>query len=578
MAANDAARAQALLHAGRVGEAAAMLRHLVARHPRDASLHYALGRVLRLLGDDDGAEVAYRVALRCDPAMTDGWISLGTLLRTTGRLVEAEACQRRAIALEPGNVPALVNFGNVIRAQGGRLPEAIAAYRAAQQFAPDSRESLLALAASLYEAGRVEEAIGPLQRACELEPTDPTWLLRLIQALLMSGRPLLALGHAERLLATRGAGDAVALRLLAIALMYHGDATRARALLDSALDLAPADAQTRIALAMLRLREGGFAAGWEPYEARLELPAMFTARHFTQPRWAGQSLRGRTLLVAAEQGLGDEIMFASLIPELAGESGRCLLECDERLAGLFRRSFDCTVIGVSRQAADWTSHTQSILPSLPAIDYWSPAGSLPGHRRLGAADFPAHRGYLRADPSRIDRARDRLAQFGAERRIGLGWLGGSPQTRRAERSLPLRALAPVLAAYSSALISLQHGDCQAEIVQVSCGDSGPVVHHWPEVAGDLEEMAAMICALDLVVTTCSTLVHLAGALGRPVWVLAPYAAEWRYGSAGAAMAWYPSARVFRQSTPGDWDGLLATVALALRDLPHPPAARDEGSP
>jgi tetratricopeptide (TPR) repeat protein len=567
---------QALLHAGRAGEAAAVLHQLVARHPRDAGLLYALGRALRLLGDDSGAEVAYRDALRRDPTLTDAWVSLGTLLKAGGRLAESETCQRRAVALEPRNVPALVNFGNVIRAQGGRLPEAIEAYRAAQDVAPDSREATLALAASLYEDGRFEESIVPLQRACTLEPTDVACTLRLVQALLATGRAQLALGHAEQLLATRGGTDAVALRTLAVALMYHGDAPRAGALLESALELAPKDAEARNALGMLRLREGEFASGWEAYEARLELPAMFTPRHLPRPRWAGQSLHGRTLLIAAEQGLGDEIMFASLVPELTAESGRCLLECDQRLAGLFGRSFDCTIIGVARHEPEWTRHTEERLPSLPAVDYWSPAGSLPRLRRRSATDFPAHRGYLRADPARVARARERLDSFSGGRRIGLAWSGGTPQTRRAERSMPLAALATALAPHATALVSLQHGDPRAEVLASFAG-GGPVVHHWPEVAGDLEEMAAMICALDLVVTTCGTLVHLAGALGHPVWVLAPHAAEWRYGSAGTTMAWYPSARVFRQSTPGAWDDPLAAVARALRE-PTNPGAPPGGDP
>jgi ADP-heptose:LPS heptosyltransferase len=180
-----------------------------------------------------------------------------------------------------------------------------------------------------------------------------------------------------------------------------------------------------------------------------------------------------------------------------------------------------------------------------------PAGSLPGLFRNRLEDFPRHSGYLVADPERVAAWRARLAELGSGPVIGVSWRGGSVTSRRDLRSMPLDLLAPVAREVGATLVSLQYTDCADELRQFHA-THGVRVHHWQDAIDDYDQTAALVCALDAVVSVCTSIVHLTGALGRPGLVLVPFAAEWRYGDDGDTMPWYPSVRLFRQPRPLDW--------------------------
>ena len=335
---------------------------------------------------------------------------------------------------------------------------------------------------------------------------------------------------------------------------------------ERALALRPDFPLARFHRTMARLLTGDFERGWDDYELR-RLSADYAHAHAGLPRWDGGALAGRTLLVTREQGLGDEIMFASILPELLAQSGRCVLECDPRLVALFRRSFpSATVFG--------TEPGGGLPPSIAraSIDVAIEAGSLPGLYRRRAADFPRHQGYLRADSDATARWRDRLAALGPGLKVGLSWTGGVQRTRRALRSLSLEQLLPVLRTRGARFVSLQYTPEARADLDALRARHGVEVAHWPEAVDDYDQTAALACALDVVVSVCTSLVHLGGALGRPVWVLAPLSPEWRYGFSGDSMPWYPSVRLYRQAAYAEWAPVVGRVAGELAAMRRNPAS------
>lgn len=324
-------------------------------------------------------------------------------------------------------------------------------------------------------------------------------------------------------------------------------------------------------LGMARLLAGDFERGWAGYELRRHAAGFQTAATGF-PRWDGSPLEGRSLLVAREQGLGDEIMFASMLPEILAQARHCTLECDPRLVPVFRRSFpSASIVGTEAGGLP-----RDFAPA--SIDIAIEAGSLPAFLRRRAQDFPAHHGYLRADPQHVARWRDRLAALGPGATVGIAWSGGVRRTRRDLRSMPLAQLLPLLKLPGFRFVSLQYVEgAQAEIDALR-RSHGIEVYHWPEAIGDYDQTAALVCALDRVVSVCTAVVHLGGALGRPVLVLAPVGAEWRYGQSAPSMPWYPSVRILRQPSYGAWDPVIAEAAAVLQALPARPSAGTPPAP
>ena len=245
------------------------------------------------------------------------------------------------------------------------------------------------------------------------------------------------------------------------------------------------------------------------------------------------------------------------MPDLIATAGACVVECNARLVKLFARSFPKAQV----YAADTKGTTASTM-----TDFEVSAGSLPQQFRRDTAAFPKHAGYLKVDTVRQIFWRDSRLLSEARVRIGIAWRGGTLRSRQYLRSLSLPDLLPVLQTPDCAFIRLQHGDYADEIRNMR--DQNRVDLRVPEfsVANDIDELAAMISALDLVITVDNTIANLSGALGVPVWVLLPFSAEWRYGLNAETMPWYPSARLFRQLRPRTWTPVIDRVAFALRNF------------
>jgi hypothetical protein len=308
---------------------------------------------------------------------------------------------------------------------------------------------------------------------------------------------------------------------------------------------------------------GDYATGWPEYETRLFNPAS-SSRPDPFARWNGGNPSGRRVLVYGEQGLGDEIMFASCLPDLMAAGAQCVVECHPALERLFARSFPAATVYGARPDRRVPEAIRS-----SGIDCAVPMGSLPLYYRRSVGDFPSRRGYLRADPDRVLHWRERLRALGGGFTVGVSWRGGTYVSRTGQRSIPLEAWLPILRRPGLRFVSLQYTQDALQAVQTLRESHGIEISHWSEAIDDYDETAALVAALDLTLTVCTAIAHLAGALGRPLWVMAPTNAEWRYGRSGDTMAWYPSARIFRQTRAGDWNDVIARVEHELaQNVPH----------
>lgn len=454
----------------------------------------------------------------------------------------------------------------VAAALAERLPEAAQEARLG---------ALVNLGAAWLDRDRFDLAEPPLRRALALRPGEPT-ALRNLAILLQSqeryaevlaltegadgGAAWLARGNAlagldrqdEALQAFREAdarGEPEASVKVAQALAALGRVDEALAILDRLVD-----PQARFQRGMLRLQQQAFARGWRDYEARWEVPRFVAAASGVVPAaliprlarapWP-QDLAGRRVLLMGEQGLGDQVMFASMVPDLARTAAEVTFVCDARLTRLFAASFPgVAVTGPAEARVD-----------LGAFDRFVAVGGLGSAFRRGPADFPGT-AYLKPGDDVRDRWAGRLGRK-SRRRIGLAWRGGLPRTRAGARSLPLDRLAPILA-LDAEFVSLQHGDAAAELAGF------PHIRAFPaEQLADFEELAGLVANLDLVVTVQTGLVHLCGALGTECLAMVAPNTGWRYMTGSDRTPWYASVRLFRQPQAGDWAPVVEAVAAEL---------------
>ncbi len=411
--------------------------------------------------------------------------------------------------------------------QRGAINEAVPCLERALGLNPDFAAAYNTLGYVLsHQAGDFETGAAHIRKALELSPTDPDVLCNYSAVLAQEGRAEEALEICQQLLATH-----------------------------------PEMHEARLNRALARLKLGRFDDGWPDYEARKSARGNYVPRALPLPEWRGQSLRDKKLLIYAEQGLGDQIMFASCVPDVLTAVKSCMIECAPPLVPLFRRSFPSAALESQAQGDAGLAR----LAQAAGIDYQVAIGSLPAQFRKRNSDFPRHAGYLHADAARIDYWRNRLDALGPGLKIGISWSGGAPSTRGASRSTRLAEWLPILQQAACHFVNLQYGNVGDELQAIS-RERQIVIHDWPEAIENYDETAALVTALDLVISVQTALVHLAGALGKPVWVILQAACEWRYGGQGETMPWYPGVRLLRQPRPGDWHSVVMRIAQDVAQL------------
>jgi tetratricopeptide (TPR) repeat protein len=577
-----------LREAGAVAAAASMLEPALAERPGDVEALLLLADIRRELGASAEAQQIARRVIGEQPDCADAWAVLGAALRAAGELRQAADAYLRAISIAPENMALRIELAvallelnqsndaiSLLQFVLNREPDSMEAHgnigialqrrhrpvealpHFARAAAGDPRNVLLQnnYALALREAERLDEAEQVLQAAYAREPAHPTTRSNLAMVLVDLGRTAEARALLEPLIAS--APEFIEARCtLARALQDLGDADAALSHIEHALAQAPDNANTRMMRAFEMLCRADFARGWDDYAARL-LTQEAPYGGFPFPEWQGEPLSGKAVLVYAEQGIGDEIMFASCFGDLMNEAARTVIECDPRLHALFVRSFPGAAVLPRRLKGEHPSVAEA-----GSIDVQLPAGSLPRRYRPNWQSFPRHHGYLQPDPAKVAAYKARLAALPGSCRIGLSWRGGLARTRRALRSVEPRTLAPLIERDGIQIVCLQHAASGADLEALRA-IGGDRVHRWPEALTDADETAALMAALDCTVTVCNYLVHLGGALGLDVRVMVPASPEWRYLRQGSEMPWYPSVRLTRQRFGDEWGAVVREIAASL---------------
>lgn len=547
---------------GHAASAEAAYRRSIALRPDCAETHYNFGNLLKAQRRFAEAEASYLKAVAVKPDCAEAYSNLGNMLAEQKRPQEAEAACRKAIAARPDYAEAHSNLGNVLQAQK-RMQQAEAAYRRAIALRPDYVQAHSNLGVLLKAQQRPAEAEAAYRQAIALKPDYAEAWSNLGVLLIEQKRPAEAEAACRRAIALR-ADYADAYSNLGNLLQIQKRPEEAEAAYRRAVAAEPGNADARWNLSLLLLRRGRLAEGWKEFESRyspaknerrMSPPPTHPGGPPLPPQWEGEPLTNASLLIWPEQGLGDEIQFVRYLPLLKARGLRQLtLACKPPLQALF----------AAQGLADRVISTADWRPEMAAeFDYWSYPLSLPLHFGSTLENLPATIPYLKADPDRIARWAKRLPQ--AALRVGLVWKGSATHKNDANRSLPsLAMLAPLWSIPGIAFVSLQKGAGEDEANAPPANQ--PLTHLGSEMA-DFADAAAILDQLDLLICVDTAAAHLAGALGKPCWLLLPdYKTDWRWLEGRADSPWYPKVmRLFRQATDGDWNDVVARVIAALAE-------------
>ena len=497
----------------------------------DAEIYNSLGTILQKQKKLDQAIQVYHRALEINSNYDEAFYNLGLALQEQGELDQAIQSYSRALEINPDYSEAYNNLGLALQEQG-ELDQAIQSYLCALEINPDYSEAYNNLGISLKEQGELDQAIQSYSRALEINPDYS-------EAYNNLGNTLKEQGKLE---------DAV--------LAYR-----------SALRISPDYSEAHNNLGLVLLLQGDFSSGWKEYEWRLKCKGLgffLNKRDFSQVFWDGSDLNGKTILVWAEQGIGDEIMLASMLPTLLKMNSSIIVECDKRLVPLLHRSFP------SIQFVPREDPANPKLLDL-AIDYQIPMGSLGQWLRADEDAFLLEQGsYLQACPNKVRCLQEKYRDLaGNKLLVGISWKSTGIDKRRAQtKNAPLEHWSPILSQEDCYFVNLQYGDIREEIeAYTAMTGYSMYIDEQIDPLSDLDGFAAQVSSLDLIVSTSNTTVHMSGGLGKKVWVLLSSRPDWRWMLEKESTPWYQTAKLFRQEKLGDWEGLIQRVVSDLeRDM------------
>lgn len=531
--------AQLAMLAGQPETAVDLAQKSIAGQPDFFAPYLTLGNALQALGRLDEALAAFQAGVVIEPGSAACHSNMASVLNALGRHEDALDAAIQAVMRDGKLAEARNNFGNALLALGSPA-EAAEAYELAVELAPDLASARFNLGNALSEMAVWDEAAESYRAALAIED-KAAWWFNLGNALAAAKRDDEAETAFTRAMELEPASGDASINLADL-MVAQGRLAEAETVLADAMARHPLDPEIRFNRALVLLRQGRMAEGWREYECRWRLDSFQPYRRdFGKPQWAGEAFAGRTLLIHAEQGFGDALQIARLIPRVADLGGPVIVECRPGLARLFA-------------TLDQRTRVVAVGEALPGFDLHVPMMSLPACLGIDLDDLPGPMPYLSAPEP------DRFAQIGMVPglKVGVVWAGSATRRADGRRSLCPADLAPLLAVPGIALFSLQVG-----------GDAPPpdgMVDLAPRLK-DFADTAAVIAMLDLVVTVDTAVAHLAGAMAKPVWVMLSKPCDgFLWMNDRADSPWYPSARLFRQPVEGDWAAVVGEIASELKDL------------
>lgn len=581
-----------LVTMNRKPEATAYWRRAVDANPDYAQAHNNLGNVQYELGDFCESEASYKRAISSEPHSPAGYHNLGRLLHAQERYPEAEACYRRALALHGNDTAILNDLASLLNKRNqyaqaeacarqasridsgsadvqytlgcalfslGRWAEAQDAFHQTLALRPGDASAFHGLGSVCFELGNLAQSEDAYRRALAIRPDDADTCSSLGFVLVESGRHEEAETFCRRAVVLRE--NHTTLNDLGIVLYELRRMQEAESCYRRALALMPESAQIRMNLALCLLAMGRYEEGWPLWEARYApgLKSRNTVRpDLPFPQWQGEPLDGKSLIVLHEQGHGDSLQFARYLPMLRGRGVAHLsVTCPPALTRLLE-----SVEGVDACIPLTRDH------EIRKHDYWCFMMSLPGHFGTTLQTIPAAVPYVRVPQPCADSWRARVPAGALK--VGLVWAGDPRRWQTGaratavdrRRSLDAKALLPLLQTEGVTFVSLQKGETTRCQIDRLAQQWRP--HDLMGEVQDFADTAAIVDCLDLVITVDTSVAHLAGALGKPVWILSRFDGCWRWLQDRDDTPWYPSARLFRQVRHGDWDEVIARVARALK--------------
>ena len=545
----------ALYRADRYDEALQVFQQKLNANPDDIKFRVELGDFLQLIGQFEESIGVYQKALSIDTNACEAYNSLGVALSKVGRFEQSIQAYQNAIGINPDYFEAYNNLGSVYK-EMKQLIRAIESYQEAIRINPEVEEIHFNMGNVFKELDKHEDAIRAYREVFRLNPNH-------VEAYYNQGVVLQDQGNFSQAIesyqeAIRINPDyAQAYNNYGFIMHKQGKFDEAINQYRRAIDLDPTIAQAHTNLGIVLLLIGDFEEGWQEYDWRLKTGSYWSEkRPLAYPRWRGCDLEDKAVLVLAEQGIGDQIMFASILHLLTQKSHRVVVEIDPRLIPIFRRSFSEITFFPQFDLPDFCAFEHS-------IDYQIPIASLGQHFLNTEPAFPRQKSYLVPCSEKVRRFKYRYKQLAnGKPLVGISWRGGNKE--KESRDIPLEQWADLIAIDSFCFINLQHGNVINEVQEFMVA-TGISIHSDDRVdsSKDLDGFVAQVAAMDLVVSVANSTAHVAGSLGKSALIFLPHVPDWRWMLNRADSLWYPEITLLRQTEVGNWGDVLRQAKIAL---------------